>query len=335
MENYGTRNLQEYLVKEASYERVNELGRIVFNEGDHSRMDELVREILPLINMAYHKHIKSLDDRGYSYDDLIQDSVCALYRDITLRWDKLVGIYDYFSYFKTMCKNVMLSVVHNYHNYYSHNELDPEMLLARTTHLDYNEVDLKITKQQVEDGIIEMMRKLVKCRVKYQKAFDYIITYKYVKKEDPEAIKNSLRVLGINKNLMVFMFDHLTYLNRLAYNYQRVVLTGDMEQQVKFEDIFSRFEDPTYKILATNYFETILPEFFAEFGAEATKKFVKLFGGRTINVPDYQNFMDDLMGGILIKLTGGDKERLYALAQSQGLKYSQLVRIMNRVEKFT
>lgn len=330
----GKRNLQDYLMKEADYERVNELGRVVFTEGNFERLDEFIEEILPLVNMAYHKHIKSLDDRRYSYDDLIQDSFYALYRDITLRWDKLVGIHDYFSYFKTMCKNVMLSVVHSYHNYYSHNELDQEMLLARTTHLDYNEVELKITKKQVDNSIIEIMRRLSRCRVKYQKAFEYIITYKYVNKEDTENIKNSLRVLGINRNLMNFLFDHLAYLNRLAYNYQRVVLSGKMSEQVKFEEIFTRFEEPTYKILAANYFDSMLPEFFAEFGPEATKKFTKLFGGKTVTIPDYQNLTDDLMGGILINLTGGDKDKLYQVSQQYGMKYSQLVRIMNRVEKF-
>jgi hypothetical protein len=327
-------NLRDHLTKEADYHRINELGRIVFTQGNHDRMEEFVEEILPLVNMAYHQHLKSLDDRRYSYEDLIQDSIVVLYRDITLRWDKLVNIFDYFSYFKTICRNVMLSVVHGYHNYYSHNELDPDAHVAKASHHDYNEVDTRLTKIQVEDAVIKTMMRLVACRIKHRKAFNYIIKYRYIKKESTETIRNSLRVLGVSRNLMNFMFDHLTYISRLAYNYQRVVLDNNMEEIARFEEIFSRFEEPTYRILAGNYFDTILPEFFAEFGPENTKKFVKLFGGKTINLPDYQQISDDLMGGILINLTGGNKDKLYAVSQSYNLRYSQMTRIMNRVESY-
>lgn len=323
-----------HLTKEASYESINKLGRVVFHEGNHDRMDEFIEEILPLVNMAYYQYIKLLDDRSYSYDDLIQDSICALYRDVTLRWDKLVRIYDYFSYFKVVCKNVMLSLVHGYHNYYSTNELDQEAMASTAVHYDYSDVEIELTKKQVNTAVISTMRRLSKCRVKYQKAFDYIITYRYEKGESDSNIKNSLRVLGINRNLMNFMFDHLAYLNRMAYNYQKVVMKGNMAEQLRFEEIFTRFEEPTYKILAANHFDSVLPEIFAEFGPEVTKKFIKLFGGRQIDVPDYSDVVDDLMGGLLLKLTGGNKEKLYEVARTYGLKYNQLVRIMNRVDKF-
>lgn len=102
----------------------------------------------------------------------------------------------------------------------------------------------------------------------------------------------------------------------------------------RMNGIIDRFEDVTYKMLSVNYYDSIIPEIYAEFGAEFAKKFVRTFSGRTIQVPEYQNFCDDLLGGVILALAKGDRANLYQIAEEYDMPYKTLARIYNKAIKY-
>ena len=330
MEFDGT--LEPYLTSEVQWDKINELSCSIFKEGHLELIDDLIPLILPIINITYYESIQWLDDRYYAKEDLVQDAVLTLYKDMTLRWDKYIHVDDYYHYYKTVCRNVMINLVHYHHSYYSNDEYDPESEVERSTVDSYKSVETKILKEDIENQIYELACRLGKCRVKQKKAILFLLDSMYRNKsKDYAKMKSKLRVVGVNREQFNFLFEHVLYIYRFAYNYQRAIIKGNSKMQLRMEDVINRFESPTYKILAENYMDSIIPELFAELGPDLAMKFVKTFSGKQITVPRYQEFCDDLVGGTVYALAGGDKDNLYRIASENNLSYRALLRIFNRV----
>ena len=102
----------------------------------------------------------------------------------------------------------------------------------------------------------------------------------------------------------------------------------------RISGVIDRFEDVTYRMLSANYYDSVIPEMYAELGPELTKRFVKIFSNRTIKVPRYRDFCDDLLGGVVLSLADGDKDNLYRVADEYGISYRGLLRIYNKASKY-
>ena len=153
---------------------------------------------------------------------------------------------------------------------------------------------------------------------------------------NPEAksLRSRLKVIGIYEDTYEVLSNHVIYLHKLAYNYQKSLLKGNTRMQLRIEDMIKRNESPTYEILSNNFGESIIPEIFAEFGPDVAKKFVRTFSGQEVKVPDYQQFCDDLLGGTVYSLARGDKQNLYQIALDNKLPYRVLARMFDKVAKF-
>lgn len=103
---------------------------------------------------------------------------------------------------------------------------------------------------------------------------------------------------------------------------------------LRMDDILKRYESPTYGILSENYSDSLIPELYAELGPDLAKRFVKVFSGRTVKVPDYRDFCDDLLGGIVYSIADGDKEKLYQVAADNDLSYRSLSRMFDKASKY-
>lgn len=311
---------------------VTSLGDEIFKEGHFERLDDFIILILPIINMTYYQSIRSLDDREYAKDDLIQDTVVALYRDMSLRWDKYIRVENYGEYVKTVSRNIMINLVHRYHNYYSTVEYDPDTAGANSDSArEYSVVEAKLLKKQFDTQILEMTRRLASYRKDANQLLQRIITSLYIDKdEEMTRLKIRYRVLGVHYDKFNMYINHVKYLYRLVYNYQKALLRGDDKMSSQLEEVMDRFGSDTYETLTKNYGDTVIPELFAEFGRETTMKIVKVFSGQTIKVPDYRSLCDDLLGASVYQMANGRKEDLARLSEEYSLPYKTLSRIFDR-----
>lgn len=325
---------QSLLFQQCDSEKITRLSEIVFVEGHLDRLDDLIVAVLPLANLVYYKYIRYLDDREYAKEDLISDAILRLYQDMSLRWDKYIRVDSYVNYYITVLRLGMVDLVHNYHNYYSSNELDTECLEAEEEfNSPYDLIEMKMVKSSVETQIIETAKKILTCRQVNTKLLVNILDCLYIEKNGLDSLKSRVRVLGISHKLFDFYVEHVTYVYRLSYNYQYAILGGKNKMVERISSIIDRFEDTTYRLLSINYYDSIIPEIYAEFGSEVAKKFVKTFSGRTIKVPEYRDFCDDLLGGVVVALAEGDKDNLYRVAEEYNMPYRTLSRIYNKVNK--
>lgn len=325
---------RKYLEAPVSWDRVNELGHEVFYEAKFEKTEELFLSILPIVNMSYYKYMPMYDDRGYAREDLLQDAIVEIYRDITLRWDKFIYVEDYYSYFKIICRNVMLSLVQFHHSYYANCEFDPDIRNELCDDYKYSYVETKLYKDYLETSIIELTRKLAKNRTGSSKVLEYLIDWKLVDKNtDISRLKSRINTAWwLKRSDINFLLDHVDYLYRFAYNYYKAKEKGEFEMVDRLDSIIKRFEDSTYSILSKNYGDTILPEIYAEFGPDLTKKFVRLFSDKQITVPNYTNFCDDMLGESLLSIVD-KKEDLYEVAAECNVSYSTLSRMYDRAIK--
>ena len=324
-----------YLCKPCDPEAIVSLSKVVFVEGHLDKLDDLLLAILPLANIVYYRHIKYLDDSEYAKEDLISDAVLRLYQDMSLRWDKYIHIESYYEYFSRILRNGMIGLVHEYHNYYAVDDVDIEAINYDGTMEDaYMEVEVKILKESIKKNIIDTTESLLKCRRVNTSLLVNIFRSRYVEKSDISSLKSRVRVLGIHPNLFNFYCEHVDYIYRLSYNYHYAILGGKQKMIDRLSSVIDRFEDTTYRILSTNYYDSIIPEIYAEFGADVAKKFVRTFSGRTVQVPNYRDFCDDLVGSIVVTLANGDKANLYKVSEDHNIPYKSLARIYNRAIKF-
>jgi hypothetical protein len=318
-------------------EEIIKLSKIVFREGHLEKIDDLIVAILPLANLIYYRYIKSFDDREYAKEDLISDAILRLYQDMTLRWDKYIYVESYYDYFSTVLRNAMIGLVHGYHNYYSVDELDPENIRideSSSHEEEYNTIELRMVRASMRKHAIETSERILKCRRVNTNLLLNIFKIKYVEKSELDSLRSRVRVLGISTTLFNFYCEHVDYVYKLSYNYQYAMLGGKHKMINRISNIIDRFEDVTYRMLSLNYYDSIIPEIYAEFGAEITKKFVRTFSGRTIQVPDYRNFCDDLLGGVILTLANGDRSNLYQVAEEYQVPYKALARIYNKAIRY-
>lgn len=329
---------ESQLYKTCNPYEIIELSKVVFIEGHLDKIDDLIVAILPLANLIYYKYIRSLDDREYAKEDLISDAVLRLYQDMTLRWDKYIHVESYYDYYSTVLRNGMIGLVHGYHNYYSVDELDPDNIkiddTSSTYQEDYNTVELRMVRASIKKNAIGLSERILKCRRVNTNLLLNIFRIKYVEKSDLNSLRSRVRVLGISTTLFNFYCEHVDYVYRLAYNYQFATLGGRDTMINRISSIVDRFEDVTYRMLSTTYYDSIIPEIYAEFGADITKRFVRTFSNRTVQVPDYNNFCDDLLGGVILTLANGDKSNLYRVAEEYQIPYKSLARIYNKAIKY-
>jgi len=323
-----------YLRKTCDPEEITRLSNIVFVEGHLDRLDDLLISILPLANIIYYRYIKYLDDREYAKEDLISDAILRLYQDMYLRWDKYIHIEYYYDYFSRVLRNGMVSMVHGYHNYYMMDDIDPEnVIYDGIVDNTYDEIESSLLKASINKSIIATAERILKCRRVNTNLLLNILKLKYVEKSGLDNLRSRVKVLGISGTLFNFYCEHVEYVYRLSYNYQYAILGGKDKMSSRISSVIDRFEDTTYRTLSINYYDSIIPEIYAEFGAEFAKKFVKTFSGRTVEVPNYRNFCDDLLGGVVVSLAGGDKSNLYRVAEEHNIPYKTLSRIYNKATK--
>lgn len=312
-------------------EKINTLSYKIFKEGQLELIDDLIVDLLPLANIIYYKYVKSLDDYEYAKDDLISDAITILYRDMKYRWDKYIKVDFYSEYYSTSFKNIMLSLVHGYHNYYLTNDVDPEFMNSGIPDENHFEnVEYELLKTSVREQMISFAKRVLSCRHVNKNLLLSIFEYKYIEHQDLEALMSRVRVLGLSKNLFNFYVEHVDYVYRLSYNLQYAVLRGNQKMIDRISEKLSRFEDATYRSLVSAYYDTVIPEIYAEFGEEVAAKFVKTFSNRTIHVPAYRDFCDTLLGGAVVTLAQGDKENLYDVASDYNIPYRTLSRIYNK-----
>lgn len=329
-------SLYEYhLCKPCDIDEINRMSKIVFVEGHLERLDDLLVTVMPLAHIVYYKYIRSFDDREYAKEDLISDALLRLYQDMSLRWDKFIHIDSYYDYYSTILRNGMIGLVHSYHNYYSQDDIDVETYKVEDEVTDlYDEIEFKLLKESINKGIIEVAERILRCRKVNTNLLLKILKIKYVEKSDLDSLKSRVRVLGISANLFNFYVEHVEYVYRLSYNYQYALLGGRRNMIDRISATLDRFEDVTYKMLSTSYYDSIIPEIYAEFGPEIAKKFVRTFSGRTVQVPDYKDFCDDLLGGVVLTLAAGDRSNLYRVAEEYHMPYKTLARIYNKAVKY-
>lgn len=324
-----------HLKRSCNPEEIVNLSNIVFVEGHLDRLDDLLVAILPLANIIYYRYIKYLDDREYAKEDLISDAVLRLYQDMSLRWDKYIHIESYYEYFSQVLRNGMIGLVHGYHNFYITDDLDLESTACdEVIDNTYEEVETRMLRASVKKSILETAERILKCRAVNTNLLLNIFRAKYIEKSDLDSLRSRVRVLSISTALFNFYCEHVDYVYKLSFNYQYAILGGRSNMISRISNTIDRFEDVTYRTLSTNYYDSIIPEIYAEFGADVAKKFVRTFSGRTVQVPDYKDFCDDLLGGIVLTLADGDRSNLYRVAEERDIPYKVLARIYNKAIKF-
>lgn len=316
------------------YNKITELSEKVFIEGHLEMIDDLITVILPLANVIYYRHIRQLDDSEYAKEDLISDAILVLYQDMSLRWDKYIYVESYYTYYSRILTNVMISMVHGYHNFYAMDDVDPDTIKSeKIIENDFDVVEMNMLKESINKDIIETATHILSCRKKNTKLLINILNCKYVDKSGVDSLRTRVRVLGIPNTLFNFYCEHVDYVYKLSYNYQYAMLGGNKKMINRITETLHRFEDVTYSMLSENFYDSIIPEMYAELGPEVTKKFVKTFSNRTVQVPGYKDFCDTLLGGVVVSLAGGDRSNLYKVAEEYKIPYKILARIYNRVVK--
>lgn len=324
-----------HLCQPCDPEKIISLSKVVFKEGHLDKLDDLLIAILPLAHIVYYKHIKYLDDGEYAKEDLISDAILRLYQDMSLRWDKYIRIESYYEYFSTILRNGMIGLVHEYHNFYLTDEINPEATNYDGTMQDaYEDVEIAMLKESINQEIKNTTERILRCRRVNTNLLLNIFRYKYIDKVELDSLRSRVRVLGVTPTLFNFYCEHVDYVYKLAYNYQYAILGGKTKMINRISDTINRFEDVTYKMLSTTYYDSIIPEIYAEFGADVAKKFVRTFSGRTVQVPEYRDFCDDLLGGLVLSLADGDKSNLYRVAEEYHMSYKTLSRIYNRAQRY-
>lgn len=323
------------LYKQCDPEEITRLSKIVFVEGHLDRLDDLLLSILPLANVVYYRSIRAYDDREYAKEDLISEAILSIYKDMSLRWDKYIHIDSYYTYYSKVLYNSMISLVHNYHNYYTSKEVDFENLPLEDPDVSaYDAIELKMLRDSIRHNVNELSIHILKCRPVNTNLLINIYKCKYVDSEGLDSLRNRVRVFGISISLFNFYCEHVDYVYRLAYNYQYAMIGGKDKMISRISDMIGRFEDVTYKMLSTSYYDSIIPEIYAEFGSDVAKKFVKTFSGRTVKVPNYKDFCDTLLGGVVLALSEGDKSNLYKISEEYGIPYKVLSRIYKKALEY-
>lgn len=328
--------IESYLRTPADWVAVNNMGDQIFKQARFDLLDEFTMLILPIIHSVYCGTMMRHDDRSYARDDLIQTAIMTLYYDMKYRWDKYILVDNYAEYIKTITRNVMIGTVYEYHNSYDTVEYDPDLGHANMTedeNMTY--IENKMVVETFYETVGKMSLELAKFRVPYSKLLRLIIERLYIDREPIiEDLKSRFRVIGISKETFSFLLDHSYYLYRLSYNHIRAEIKGNKKMTSRLNQVVERMKDPTYEILSRNYSDTIIPEVFAEFGRDITERFIKTFSGRSVEVPEFKDFSDDLLGPTVWEISEGDRDNLKNFCDTCGLPHKSVLRIFDRYKKY-
>lgn len=329
-------SIESYLRTPADWGAVNEMGYKIFKLAQFDLLEDFTLLILPIVHSVYCNTMMRHDDRSYARDDLIQTAIMSLHFDMKYRWDKYIHVDNYAEYVKTITRNIMLGHVYDYHNHYSMSEYDPDLNRSGTTD-DENivYVENKIVVETFYKTVDKMALMLAEYRVPYSKMLKLIIQRVYIDKNDRvDDLRTRFRVIGITKETFAFLLDHSYYIYRLSYNYIRAEIKGNKKMISRLNQVIERMKDPMYEVLSRNYSDTIIPEMFAEFGEDITRRFMRTFSGRKVEVPDSRDFNDDLLGSTVYEIAEGDRDTLKEFCSSLDLPTKDILRIFDKHKKY-
>ena len=322
---------EDLLTGEFEYDRFSELCNRAFKYGEFECINEILTLSLPLANITYYQSIRKYDDDYSAKEDLIQDALDSLYRDMKLQWDKYIHVDNYYEYIKRVFRNTMLGSLGKYHHYGTQVEYDPD-LHGGTYDVNYDDIDL-VTAKVLEETILETTAELLSHRLKRKKLLLDLFERLYYMKDDPTQLNARLRkysMHGVGTTTIEFYKSRVQYMYQLAASYHRDMLKGVVDPMKSYETIMARIRTDEYETLSILYGDTPLPEVYAELGQDATMKLLNIIGGSTVKFPNSQEVADTLLGRTVYQLADGRIENLSSVSEVYDLPYSTLKRIFNK-----
>jgi len=330
-------SIDDKLSSPVQYERLHEVCVDVFKYGNFDRIDtELLELIMPIVNIVYYQSISQYDDRFYAREDLIQDTLLSIYSDMTLRWDKYIHIDNYYEYIKRIAYKSMINTVHVYHNNHMTCEYDPDSIYAKSTKSGIESyVESKIAVDTLKDDIYKVAIDLLSHRIgKSSRMMREMMYARYSLMDEKEVDKVSrLHSLRFSNKERKFYLSRVDYLYSVAKNYTLLhwgVDEGLTMNSKNIDSIVNRIRTGDYETLSLLYGDTIIPDIYAEFGEDILMRFIKLFGGTTITIPDSRSIGDTILGSTVYTLADGDRENLYTVSETYGLPYRTILRIFDK-----
>ena len=325
-----------------NYEKIKSLSLEIFKQGHLDKIDDLIVELIPLCHIVYYKYVAQYDEGYFAREDLISDCLAALYQDMKYRWDKYIHVTDYLKYYQVFMKNIAFSLNSSYHNFYltkTELETDDKLYDVSTTNTtkELNRIEFEISKEHIKENIHKLSIRLLTCRSKHYNLLIKIYNKIYIDKRecDLKDMTRTLFLIGVSKDLFNFYIEHVRYIHNFVRGYYYSLLGGNEKMLRRGEDIINRFEDVTYKMLSDEYYDSFIPELYAEFGSDITRRFVRIFSNKVVRVPHYKDFCDTLMGNFLLSLTDGNIDNVYRVAEEYKLPAKSLLRIFRKAVKFT
>lgn len=324
----------DLLYKEFDYNTFNKLCVAAFKYGEFDKIDEILLLVMPLVHIVYYQSIHRLDDNYRHKDDLIQDSLLVVYRDMKLTWDKFIHVDNYYEYFKTLIRNTMIGKVSTYNsNYHEVVGMTDEDFKTKTTKTQFDIADIRMVAEDIEEDIVNLAADLLRHRLRKNKLLTKIFSDLYYDKVTEEEYESRMRkyyVHGLSTKMASFYKSRVQYFYQLSATYHRDQLKGDDKSVKNLEEIISRIRSDEYEIMSQLYGDTPLPEIFAEIGTESMLKLIKIVGGTTVQFPDSRDVSDTLLGSLVYQLADGEVDNLQNVSEVYGLPYSTIKRIFNK-----
>lgn len=325
---------EDLLYKEFDYKRFNELCVAAFKYGEFDKIDEILMLAMPLIHIVYYQSIHRYDDDYRSKDDLIQDAILVLYRDMKLTWDKFIHVDNYYEYFKMLIRNTMIAKVSGYNtNFHEVVGLTDEDFKGKNTKTQFDIADIRMIAEDIQNNITNLAGELLSHRFKRNSLLRKMFTDIYSDRVSDEEYERRIRryyVHGLSTKLASFYKTRVQYFYQLAATYHRDQLKGDEKSLKNLEEVMARIRSDEYEIMSQVYGDTPLPEIYAELGTEATLKLIKVVGGTTVQFPDVRDISDTLLGSLVYQLSDGEGDNLQSVSEVYGLPYNVIKRIFNK-----
>jgi len=325
---------EELLYKEFDYDKFNKLCVAAFKYGEFDKIDEILLLAMPLVHIVYYQSVHKYDDDYKHKDDLIQDALLVIYRDMKLTWDKFIHVDNYYEYFKILVRNTMIAKVSNYNNNtHEATGLSDEDYKTKNTKTQFDIADIRIVAENLQSNISDLAYELMSHRLKRSKLMSKIFLDIYTDRVSEEEYESRMRkyyVHGLNTKLASFYKTRVQYFYQLSSTYHRDQLKGDEKSVKNIEEVISRIRSDEYETLSQVYGDTALPEIFAELGTEATLKLIHIVGGTTVQFPDSRDVSDTLLGSVVYQLSDGEVDNLQNVSELYNLPYTTIKRIFNK-----
>lgn len=330
-------SIEDKLSSPVQYERLHELCRDIFKYGEFDKLNgEFLELLMPIVNIVYYQSISKFDDGGVAREDLIQDTLFSLYKDMSLRWDKYIHIDNYYEYIKRIIYKLMINSVHAYHDYHLSYEYNPDVSYSGISGSSVERyVNSKIILESLEDNIYTLATELLSHRVcKFHKLMRSLLIARYNSKDESE-VEHIMKMYSVR----LYRGDCRFYLSRvdriyiLAKEYTLIhwgIESGVDMSTKDVDSIINRIRTGDYEMLSLLYGDTVIPEIYAEFGEDVLLRFIKLFGGTTITIPDSRSVGDTMLGSTVYTLADGSRDNLASVSDIYGLPYRTLQRIFDK-----